>query len=435
MASTPTFDASAIAIPATADAAFEAVRGRRRCQPLLDRATLGRYVPGLGLQDRDRDRGPRQSARSRRRRPTPQQPGAEEDGLVVGRFTDPRRPPRVHRPDARWTCPERPRCRATSGTPWPASHTGGASLDAYARRLGFGAPIPFDLPTATSQLTNGGGPLPGGFADDVELANAAYGQGEVLVTPLQMALVAAAVANGGELMKPRLVTSMIGLRTARGRRSGRASHGTDPRRRRRRHGRRRRCRRPSRASSGRLFTDGAKVPGVPDGGQVGHGPARRIGRAALVVHRLRPGRRTRRSRSRSSSRRAAAVAERAAPLAGRMLAHTSPHGHERDPRADTPARRACPAGRTVRPAEPAPPATRLAHRRCSTGRSGRCAAAAPPPARRAGRHGRDRRRDGPPVRRRLRRCRSRSGEPFLGLMAAIGTLMTAWVGLLTLVRG
>jgi hypothetical protein len=28
-----------------------------------------------------------------------------------------------------------------------------------------------------------------------------------------------------------------------------------------------------------------------------------------------------------------------------------------------------------------------------------------------------------------------SGEPFLGVMAAIGTLMTAWVGLLTLVRG
>jgi len=28
-----------------------------------------------------------------------------------------------------------------------------------------------------------------------------------------------------------------------------------------------------------------------------------------------------------------------------------------------------------------------------------------------------------------------SGEPFLGIMAAIGTLMTAWVGLLTLLRG
>ena len=28
-----------------------------------------------------------------------------------------------------------------------------------------------------------------------------------------------------------------------------------------------------------------------------------------------------------------------------------------------------------------------------------------------------------------------SGEPFLGVMAVIGTLMTAWVGLMTLVRG
>ncbi len=28
-----------------------------------------------------------------------------------------------------------------------------------------------------------------------------------------------------------------------------------------------------------------------------------------------------------------------------------------------------------------------------------------------------------------------SGEPFLGVMAAVGTLMTVWVGLLTLVRG
>lgn len=28
-----------------------------------------------------------------------------------------------------------------------------------------------------------------------------------------------------------------------------------------------------------------------------------------------------------------------------------------------------------------------------------------------------------------------SGEPFLGVMAAIGALMTAWVGLLTLLRG
>src|SRR5439155_677343 len=88
--------------------------------------------------------------------------------------------------------------------------TGGAEMDAAARKLGFYAPIRFDLPTATSQLTNGGGPLPGGFADRVELANAAYGQGETLVTPLQMALVAATVADDGVMMRPHLVQSFTG---------------------------------------------------------------------------------------------------------------------------------------------------------------------------------------------------------------------------------
>jgi len=59
-------------------------------------------------------------------------------------------------------------------------------------------------------VTNGGGPLPGGFADRVELANAAYGQAEVLVTPLQMALVAATIANDGTLMRPHLVREATG---------------------------------------------------------------------------------------------------------------------------------------------------------------------------------------------------------------------------------
>ena len=87
---------------------------------------------------------------------------------------------------------------------------GGAGLVEYAARLGFGQPLPFDLPTAVSQVTNGTGSAPGGFVDDVELANAAYGQAETFVTPLQMALVAATIANDGELMRPRLVTTMTG---------------------------------------------------------------------------------------------------------------------------------------------------------------------------------------------------------------------------------
>ena len=44
----------------------------------------------------------------------------------------------------------------------------------------------------------------------MELANAAYGQGETFVTPLQMALVASTIADRGELQRPRLVTALIG---------------------------------------------------------------------------------------------------------------------------------------------------------------------------------------------------------------------------------
>jgi peptidoglycan glycosyltransferase len=88
--------------------------------------------------------------------------------------------------------------------------TGGEALAEWAGRLGFGAPIPFDLPTKTSQVTNGSGSIGGGFKDRVEVANAAYGQGETLVTPLQMALVAATVANGGVMMRPHLVLEAKG---------------------------------------------------------------------------------------------------------------------------------------------------------------------------------------------------------------------------------
>jgi penicillin-binding protein 2 len=43
---------------------------------------------------------------------------------------------------------------------------------------------------------------------DGDTANLCIGQGEVLVTPMQMALMTAAVANGGKLLKPRLVMEL-----------------------------------------------------------------------------------------------------------------------------------------------------------------------------------------------------------------------------------
>ncbi|MFM8999312.1 MAG: penicillin-binding transpeptidase domain-containing protein [Actinomycetota bacterium] len=79
-------------------------------------------------------------------------------------------------------------------------------LVAQARAFGFGADpgahlIPFDLPAA-------GGVVPDAtaFADRrPAVAISAIGQADVLANPLQMALVSAAVANGGVLMRPRLL--------------------------------------------------------------------------------------------------------------------------------------------------------------------------------------------------------------------------------------
>jgi penicillin-binding protein A len=81
---------------------------------------------------------------------------------------------------------------------------GAQNMVDWAARLGFGQRLPFELPTSPSQVNSGSGPLDG-FLDRVELANAAYGQSDVLVTPLQMALVASTIANDGLLMKPKLV--------------------------------------------------------------------------------------------------------------------------------------------------------------------------------------------------------------------------------------
>ncbi len=73
-----------------------------------------------------------------------------------------------------------------------------------ARRFGLTKNIPFDLP-----VTNGKVPDPDRLSK-LELGESAIGQGRVLVTPLQMALVAAAVANKGRVMTPTLVDKIQG---------------------------------------------------------------------------------------------------------------------------------------------------------------------------------------------------------------------------------
>jgi penicillin-binding protein A len=69
--------------------------------------------------------------------------------------------------------------------------------------FGFNDTIPFDTATEPSQFP--------AIPDDEapQRAFAGIGQGSVAATPLQMALVAAGVANGGDVPRPRLVTEVI----------------------------------------------------------------------------------------------------------------------------------------------------------------------------------------------------------------------------------
>ena len=76
-------------------------------------------------------------------------------------------------------------------------------LDEYARRFGFGRAVPFDVPVAVSHIKNPDTPWTPQL-----LVQTAFGQGELQVTPLQMALVAATVANGGRVPTPYVAAEL-----------------------------------------------------------------------------------------------------------------------------------------------------------------------------------------------------------------------------------
>jgi peptidoglycan glycosyltransferase len=263
-ASTPTFDANQIADPAADPAYFAALR-KDPSSPLLPRPTLGLYVPGSVFKIVTAIAALGSGAITPKTTYA-KQPPAEKNGLLVDGY-------RVKDGHHDFTQPkplalaEATEVSCNIFYALAGLATGGADLIRWAAAVGMGGPIPYDLPTETSQVTNGSGPDPGGFADRVELANASYGQAQVLVTPIQMALVAAAVANDGTIMRPRVVTAVA---APDGTFSGRPAEvwlrafGPD-------------VARPIRGAMtlavegryGRLFTSGAKVPGVLTAGKSG----------------------------------------------------------------------------------------------------------------------------------------------------------------------
>lgn len=81
-----------------------------------------------------------------------------------------------------------------------AVRLGASTLVEYAEAFGLNSVPPLDLPgVAASRIP------PAGAMDSVLLAWSGVGQGETLLTPLQLCLVGCAVANGGRIMSPHLL--------------------------------------------------------------------------------------------------------------------------------------------------------------------------------------------------------------------------------------
>ncbi len=95
-----------------------------------------------------------------------------------------------------------------------AESLGRGTMTKYMKRFGFYSKPPLDYPPEEINISRPWTPgrpsrpyLPGSPNEDI--GRIAIGQGGLLVTPLQMAMVAAAVANNGTLMRPHFTNKIV----------------------------------------------------------------------------------------------------------------------------------------------------------------------------------------------------------------------------------
>lgn len=86
---------------------------------------------------------------------------------------------------------------------YAALRTGEAAFEKFMENAGYTESIPFEISVAAPQLKNEGSQW-----TPMLLAESSFGQGEVLVTPLQAAVMFSAFANGGSIEAPYLVNGL-----------------------------------------------------------------------------------------------------------------------------------------------------------------------------------------------------------------------------------
>jgi peptidoglycan glycosyltransferase len=208
MVSTPTFDATPISgDPDAAQEPMDALRNDA-AQPLLPRARQGLYVPGSILKVLTAaaalDAGVITPETT-----FPDQEQQETEGFVVDGF-----PIQEHDlgsiVPARWPLSEALQVSSNIFFAHVGLELGAERYLSYARRFGFCVPLaigPADraLSVAASYVTTVDDGDCGPFTGDPELASAAFGQASTQVAPVQMAMLAAAIAGDGVMPHPFVV--------------------------------------------------------------------------------------------------------------------------------------------------------------------------------------------------------------------------------------
>jgi peptidoglycan glycosyltransferase len=201
LASAPTFDANPLVVVTEADrepaqTAFAALTANPRA-PLVQRATSGLYPPGSTFKTVTAAA----AIDSGVARPDTIYEDAGELTIAGHTLVEQNRP---NDQQTLWSLTEALAWSLNVVFAQVGLQLGGDTLAEAARGWGWESDIPFDLPVAASRVSV----TPGFLDDPVAVAETAFGQGELLATPLQMALVAAGIANDGEIMRPYLVASL-----------------------------------------------------------------------------------------------------------------------------------------------------------------------------------------------------------------------------------
>jgi penicillin-binding protein A len=208
LVSTPTFDATPISgDPNAAQEPMDALRNDP-AEPLLGRARQGLYVPGSIMKvftaASALDAGVITPGTT-----FADQPQQEADGFVVDGFTIREHDLGGIQPDL-WALSEALQVSSNIYFAHVGLELGAEAFLEYARRFGFCDPMAIGPPgralgVAPSYVTAAVDRDCGPFTGDVELATAAFGQGSIQATPVQMAMVAAAIAGDGVMPQPWVV--------------------------------------------------------------------------------------------------------------------------------------------------------------------------------------------------------------------------------------